>query len=62
VAEGKKLKKLRKAVNAYLLAQNREGFKDAPSNHGDQCKLARAKLCATVYGLNEAAAKDRKKH
>lgn len=50
--EGKKLRKLRKAVNVYLLAQNR-GFKD-----GDGCEEARRDLCGIVYKLNERAGQE----
>jgi hypothetical protein len=58
VAEGKKLRKLRKAVNDYLLAQNNQGFHDAPHGDAERCKEAREHLCATVYKLNEAAGED----
>jgi hypothetical protein len=55
MAEGKKLRKLRLAVNDYLYSQNQQGYKDAPHGDKDRCREAREHLCHVVYKLNEAA-------
>lgn len=48
------LNKLRKRVNAYLLAQNTHGFKDGGEYHHADCRRARERLCQAVYRLNAA--------
>ncbi len=49
------LKRLRQAVNEYLLAQNTEGYRDGSEYDSERCRKARVRLCRTVYKLNAKA-------
>lgn len=49
----KRYEKLRQAVNAYLLAQNSNSYKDGREGCEDHCSEARRKLCEAVYPLNQ---------
>jgi hypothetical protein len=51
----KRYEKLRKAVNAYLMAQNSNGYQDGREGCEDHCVQARSELCEAVYALNMEA-------